>query len=282
MVANLYIQYLRRCFPAVREQVSFHFTYPVKHPIKDKIPYAIKAAFSNDLMNAIEPPQSTIPSCEITPKQFIKTLLQNTTHEESYRSWRTSLEHPQNLLRNFAKSGCQTEYTLLPDIDMIPNKNLNLQLESFLMARQPTNCTTELKPDSQTKQGNCAFVIPVYEIENEVDHLPEDKNQLLKLVKNKLARPFHSALFSINQKASKLKQWESMQPNASQYLNFSDNVLPTQVNVAYKVDKYQFKYEPLYVAKSHTPVFDERFIGFGMTRNTQVKHRAGGIAICST
>jgi hypothetical protein len=37
------------------------------------------------------------------------------------------------------------------------------------------------------------------------------------------------------------------------------------------VDKYLFKYEPLYVARADTPPFDERFIGFGMTRNTQVK-----------
>lgn len=40
--------------------------------------------------------------------------------------------------------------------------------------------------------------------------------------------------------------------------------------MAYKVDKYIFKYEPLYVARADTPPFDERFIGFGMTRNTQV------------
>ena len=42
--------------------------------------------------------------------------------------------------------------------------------------------------------------------------------------------------------------------------------------VAYKVDKYLFKYEPLYVAKADSPPFDERFIGFGMTRNTQVRN----------
>ena len=36
------------------------------------------------------------------------------------------------------------------------------------------------------------------------------------------------------------------------------------------MDKYIFKYEPLYVARADTPVFDERFQGFGMTRNTQV------------
>ena len=38
-----------------------------------------------------------------------------------------------------------------------------------------------------------------------------------------------------------------------------------------RVDKYIFKYEPLYVARAETPQFDERFIGFGMTRNTQVQ-----------
>ena len=36
------------------------------------------------------------------------------------------------------------------------------------------------------------------------------------------------------------------------------------------MEKYIFKYEPLYVARADTPQFDERFIGFGMTRNTQV------------
>jgi N-acetyllactosaminide beta-1,3-N-acetylglucosaminyltransferase len=29
-------------------------------------------------------------------------------------------------------------------------------------------------------------------------------------------------------------------------------------------------YEPVYVAKSDTPQYDERFIGYGLTRNTQV------------
>ena len=41
--------------------------------------------------------------------------------------------------------------------------------------------------------------------------------------------------------------------------------------VGYEIEHYLFKYEPLYVARAETPIFDERFIGFGMTRNTQVK-----------
>ena len=42
-----------------------------------------------------------------------------------------------------------------------------------------------------------------------------------------------------------------------------------ETEVAFQVTKYLFKYEPIYVARAETPIFDERFIGFGMTRNTQ-------------
>ena len=62
----------------------------------------------------------------------------------------------------------------------------------------------------------------------------------------------------MNQKSSNLSEWEKIPQGDS-------------VSVAYKVDKYLFKYEPLYVARADTPPFDERFIGFGMTRNTQVR-----------
>ena len=44
----------------------------------------------------------------------------------------------------------------------------------------------------------------------------------------------------------------------------------SMLDKAYKVDKYLFGYEPLYVARAETPLFDERFIGFGNTRNSQV------------
>ena len=44
-----------------------------------------------------------------------------------------------------------------------------------------------------------------------------------------------------------------------------------ETEIAFEVTNYLFKYEPLYVARAETPIFDERFIGFGMTRNTQVR-----------
>ena len=130
------------------------------------------------------------------------------------------------------------------------------------------------------KTNKCAYVVPVYEISRQVEQLPKDKNELLGLLKNKLSRPFHSALFSINQKASRLKLWEAIKPNGNGSHHKDKSTLETttssiqmhELDVGYKVDKYQFKYEPLYVAKSDTPIFDERFIGFGMTRNTQVRN----------
>ena len=265
-VANMYIQYLQKCFPAVRKQVSFHYTYPVNHPIQNKIPDTKYTMFPTDLLQSSE-------SCDITPKQFADKLLKHLTSEKSYRSWRTSLPHPQNLLRNVAKAGCQTKYIMLPDIDMIPNKDLDLQLEKFLDEKQPPHCTKEPKKSDKKNKRNdkCAFVVPVYEISRDVPQLPKKKANLLELLKNKLSRPFHSALFSINQKASMLKQWESFQPNLTHTdMSLENEATSDEIDVAYRVDKYQFKYEPLYVAKSDTPIFDERFIGFGMTRNTQV------------
>ena len=96
-----------------------------------------------------------------------------------------------------------------------------------------------------------------HEISINSTHLPSNKTELLQFVKDKQARQFHQALYSINQKSSNLKKWEKI-PETE------------EIDVAYKVEKYIFKYEPLYIAKGDTPAFDERFIGFGMTRNTQV------------
>jgi hypothetical protein len=64
-------------------------------------------------------------------------------------------------------------------------------------------------------------------------------------------------VWKLNQQSSNLSRWEE---------------IPEEVGlkVAYQIEKYLWMYEPVYVSKGDTPIFDERFIGFGMTRNTQV------------
>jgi hypothetical protein len=99
--------------------------------------------------------------------------------DASYTSWRGPLEYPQNLLRNIAKSSCQTLFTFIPDVDMIPSPGLNSELEKFL------------SEEAQDKCDKCAYVVPVYEINSNVSSLPENKTELVELVELKLARQFH-------------------------------------------------------------------------------------------
>ena len=224
-----YIQYLRDCNQDIRNQVSFHLTYPVDHQGVPHHPDLQEVVGNMDCKQ---------------PKQVLKYLL-NVRNKEML-GWRESYPYPQNLLRNLAKNGCQTNYTYIPDIDMVPTPGMDLQLETFIKKQEEMNNCTK-----------CAYVIPTYEITSNSTHLPSNKTELLQFVKNKQARQFHQALYSINQKSSNLKKWEKI-PEAE------------ELDIAYKVEKYIFKYEPLYIARGDTPAFDERFIGFGMTRNTQV------------
>jgi len=223
-----YIQYLKTCYPAIDNQVSFHLVYPVDHP-------GVLDVNFDELVGKLDCHQ---------PKQVLQYLLE--TRDEEMMSWRVSYPYPQNLLRNLAKNGCQTNYTYIPDIDMVPTPGMDTRLETFLRKDQDQNNCTK-----------CAFVIPTYEISKDVVRLPTNKTELVQLVKDKQARQFHQALYSINQKSSNLQKWEKIPETAD-------------IDIAYKVEKYIFKYEPLYIARGDTPPFDERFIGFGMTRNTQV------------
>ena len=81
-------------------------------------------------------------------------------------------------MRNIAKGACQTNFTFVPDIDMIPNQGLDLSLDKFL---------TSEKGDCD----KCAFVIPVFEISVNATHFPQDKTELVNYVKSGLARQFH-------------------------------------------------------------------------------------------
>ena len=130
---------------------------------------------------------------------------------------------------------------------MVPTPGMDLQLEIFLQKDQERNNCTQ-----------CAFVIPTYEISLNSSHLPQNKTELLEFFKEKEAQQFHIIVWPLNQKSSNLKRWEKI-PETD------------ELDIAYKVEKYKFGYEPIYVSRGNIPAFDERFIGFGNTRNSQVR-----------
>ena len=51
------------------------------------------------------------------PEAVLQELLKARGPE--FLAWRGSYAYPQNLLRNQAKAGCQTNFTYIPDIDMV-------------------------------------------------------------------------------------------------------------------------------------------------------------------
>ena len=42
------------------------------------------------------------------------------------------------------------------------------------------------------------------------------------------------------------------------------------VHISHNVTNFEFFYEPFYVSLDTVPRYDERFVGYGFTRNTQV------------
>lgn len=43
-----------------------------------------------------------------------------------------------------------------------------------------------------------------------------------------------------------------------------------EVKISHSVTNFEFLYEPFFVAADNNPPHDERFVGYGYTRNTQV------------
>ena len=114
----------------------------------------------------------------------IQNWYQNMKYILEFRTWIMSF---QNLLRNAAKSGCQTNYTYIPDIDMVPTPTMDLQLEQFLATPEvpfcssprwslltvrhfiihPTSVLIILTCPKARECGMCAYVVPTYEIKME-------------------------------------------------------------------------------------------------------------------
>ncbi|KAG6447839.1 hypothetical protein O3G_MSEX005175 [Manduca sexta] len=160
-------------------------------------------------------------------------------------AWRARHPYPQNHLRNQARKSCQTPYVFLVDVDIVPSRGMAEALNKFL-------ATTPKCP-------LCAYVVPTYELDKRVANFPTNKSELLRLSRNKLAIPFHRKVFIYNQYASNFTKWEASGGNET-----------AETHVSHNVTNFELLYEPFYVAPDTVPPHDERFLGYGFTRNTQV------------
>lgn len=225
-IALTMIEYLQSCFPEVRERVCFHMGYPAHLPPR---------YVSTDEANVTY-------DCE-DPESVNKMLVQQ-LRSLSLSNYLKNTPYPQNLMRNLARQSCPNEYTFTPDVDMIPVQGMSEQLNEFTTRNATKTCK------------KCAFVIPTYEIHNNVTTNPVDKDELKVLLESKLAQRFHIKVYAPNQASSNLDVWEK-------------GNMSTKLEIMYNVTWHKM-WEPIYVAKSDVPLFDERFIGYGFVRNSQV------------
>ncbi|XP_023015288.1 beta-1,4-glucuronyltransferase 1 [Leptinotarsa decemlineata] len=180
-------------------------------------------------------------TCE-NPSEVLQHLMTE-LNRGGQNKWRSKLPYPQNHLRNLARKNCQTKYVFLTDVDIIPSKGMAESLDVFL---DNTDCN-----------GQCAYVVPTFELDARV-HFPHNKTDLIRLVDKGLARPFHHKVFIYNQYATNFTRWQS---------NVNEG---PDIHISHPVTNFEFLYEPFYISPDTVPAHDERFIGYGYTRNSQV------------
>lgn len=178
-----------------------------------------------------------------TPLKANKQLVAALGHEEIPYPL-----YPQNLLRNLARRACHTPHSLNVDMDMIPSPHMFPRLSRFLHDRPVC--------------GRCAYVVPVYEVHKNVTSTPSDKMDLLRLLARGQARRYHVKIYERNQGNTHMEKWEVERPG---YLP-----PPVAYDILYNITSYQEFWEPLMVLPRGAPDFDERFVGYGFTRNSQV------------
>lgn len=175
---QLYMSYLNDCYDKIRNTVTIHLAYS-----KQYAPTNVQKFLKQNYIDY---------ACD-QPEQILKKLIKLRSIETT--KWRTRNPYPQNHMRNLARKGCQTDYVFLTDIDIIPSINFTQNLDKFL---KQIKCIKK-----------CAYVIPTYEIDSRVK-FPNSKEDLIRLSKKGLARPFHHKVFIYNQYAT----------NFSRFVNF--------------------------------------------------------------
>ncbi|XP_066976549.1 beta-1,4-glucuronyltransferase 1-like isoform X2 [Macrobrachium rosenbergii] len=161
--------------------------------------------------------------------------------------------YPQNHNRNLAKKNCPTDYSVTIDIDMITPPSLSENLTKFFD-----------RIDASNSCKKCAFVVPVYEVESTANYRPKDKQELTNLISNRLARRYHIKVWSPNQENSQLDIWET------KVLDREENEEEKGFRILYNITSYEKFWEPILIVPYTAPLFDERFVGYGYVRNSQV------------
>lgn len=238
-----YLALLRSCSEPVRANVRVDLVFPVGVNVTRAVPWSTRGGGGG-------------PEFSCSNHASLLRTLHTSGGARVVRGNVKQMLYPQNHLRNVARDGCSPQkHFFVVDIDVMPKPGLWDELSDFLASANSGR---------RLPCAKCVFVVPTYEA-REMAPVPRTKRELLAMVRRREARPFHEKSFVFNQYATNHAAWEAL-PHSEDGLH-----------AAYRVQRYEFFYEPFYVAGKEVPRYDERFVGYGFTRNTQVyeTHAAG-------
>jgi hypothetical protein len=230
------INYLRECAPSsylVKDFVTFHLFFDYKHTPKFKIP---------------SDPTTLPVNCSASNPN--NTMFGE--HLPTYKKVK-KLPYPVNVARNVAREMAMTHYVLSSDIELYPNPNL---IPDFMdMLRRNTSALQRPNP-------NKLFVLSIFEVEANVTALPQDKTELVHMLRNKSAIPFHKYVCATCHRIPKAREWieAEVKPGLSVF----------HVGKRYKPYHH---WEPIFIGTKSDPLYDERLTWEGRSdKMTQVRH----------
>ena len=244
------ISLLRRCYPGIRQNTSFHLVYPLSVPKPAIGATTLSPRLSVDVL-------SKERNCE-----RIESLLKS-IQSNQVNYGHSGVAYPNNLLRNVARRNSLTEYTFVVDVDLVPNDHLYEQFYDFA---QQNGLFTE-----QKKKEKVVYVVPAYEVNTistadsndlkleAINRLiPKDKKELLQMIESTNARPFYIDLCWKCQKYTDYENWQKHSPSA-------------KFDILFEV-LWRDPWEPFYISSNSVPLYDERFRQYGFNRISQVIH----------
>lgn len=234
---------LRKCYPVIRYNTSFHLVLPLHHLSPEEL-----KGYEGDGTNrwhesAFEQP--SLSSC-IKSSQIIASI----RAKSSINYENNGVPFPNNLLRNVARRNCLTEYVFVIDIDFVPSLNLH---EDFLAFARENHLF-----DEEIIKEKRVYVIPSFEAHSSLSPrlIPQTKPELLKALKSRIIRPFYFELCWKCQKYTDYEAWER-------------EPFSPKLSVSFEV-AWHDPWEPFYIAHNSVPMYDERFRQYGFNRISQV------------
>jgi len=179
------------------------------------------------------------------------------SHRDRHRNYAIhggNVSYPNNLLRNVARSGTESSYVLVIDVDMAPSADLHPQFLAMMARRRPPQPAA-----AAVAAAAEVFVLPAFEIRH-VRKLPATKAELVQLYQVGEVRPFYEELCPRCQAPTNYSQWVNAHAR---------NVQEGTLDVAYTLS-WVDPWEPFYIGPSGVPLYDEAFKQYGFNRISQV------------